>query len=165
MICFLRQGSRLVRYSLGTSVNTPFSRVHTLEFELGACARIQGFDLVLSHERGHWVPVWTPILLVLGQSTVLYWLLSSCFRVALDRAKWSNYVDYTVTLLGYSRSVWTQHRLMTVPRNWLLGTKCGQPQKSRWLQRAPRLLKPIKTSNLFNKKSSPKEKKEVGQPF
>lgn len=131
MICFSRQRSHLVRYSLGTSVNAPFLQVHTLEFEQGACARIQGFDLVLGHERGHWVPVWTLILLVLGQSTVLYWLLSSCFKVAPDRAKWSNYVnvDYTVTLLRYSRSVWTQHHFVTVPRNWLLGTKCGQPQK------------------------------------
>lgn len=62
----------------------------------------------------------------------MYSLLSSCFKVAPDRAKWSNYVyvDYTVTLLGYSRSVWTQHHFVTVPRNWLLGTKLWTAPKN-----------------------------------
>ena len=31
-------------------------------------------------------------LIVLGQSTALYSLLSSCFKMASDRAEWSNYV-------------------------------------------------------------------------
>ena len=33
-----------------------------------------------------------PFLLVLGQSTALYSLLRPCFKMASDRAKWSNYV-------------------------------------------------------------------------
>ena len=40
-----------------------------------------------------WVPVCTLFLLVLRhQSTVLYSLLSSCFKMAYDGEKWSNYV-------------------------------------------------------------------------
>ena len=43
--------------------------------------------------------------LVLGQSTVLYSPLSSCFIE------------------------WTQHHFVPVPRYWFPGTKCGQPLK------------------------------------
>ena len=40
----------------------------------------------------HLVPVCRPFLLVLGKFTTLYLLLKSCFKMASDRAKWSNYV-------------------------------------------------------------------------
>ena len=66
-----------VRYSLGTNVNTPFSQVPSLEFR---------------HKSGYRVPVRTPFLLVLGKScTALYTLLSSCFKMVLNRAKWSSW--------------------------------------------------------------------------
>ena len=42
--------------------------------------------LELRHKSGHRVPVCTPFLLVLGKScTALYTLLSSCFKMALNR--------------------------------------------------------------------------------
>ena len=44
-------------------------------------------------------------------------LLSSCFKLASDRAKRSNYV----------LKVWTQHHFVPVPRHWFPSTKCGQP--------------------------------------
>ena len=66
-----------VRYLPGTNVNTPFSQVPTLEFR---------------HKSGYRVPVRTPFLLVLGKScTALYTLLSSCFKMVLNRVKWSSW--------------------------------------------------------------------------
>ena len=44
-------------------------------------------------------------------------LLSSCFKMASDRAKRSSYV----------LKVWTQHHFVPAPRHWFLNTKCGQP--------------------------------------
>ena len=38
------------------------------------------------------VPVRRPFLIVLGKCRALYSLLSSCFKMTSDRAKWSNYV-------------------------------------------------------------------------
>ena len=37
------------------------------------------------------------ILLVLGQSNALYLLLNSCFKMAPDRAKWSNHVHSDIS--------------------------------------------------------------------
>ena len=53
-----------VRYSVGTNVNTPFFQVPTLEFGHadGAGARVQGLDLVLGRQSGHWVPVFAQFL-------------------------------------------------------------------------------------------------------
>ena len=36
--------------------------------------------------------MWIRFWLVLGQSTALYSLQSSCFKMASDRAKWSDYI-------------------------------------------------------------------------
>ena len=47
----------LVRYSLGTNVNTPFSQVPTLKFGHGAGARVQDLDLVPRHKSGYRVLV------------------------------------------------------------------------------------------------------------
>ena len=73
----------------------PFFQVLMLEFGHIACAQVQGQVIFLGHKNGHRVRVYTPFLLVLGKSTALYSLLSSCFKMASDRVKWSNY--YTVT--------------------------------------------------------------------
>ena len=53
-----------VRYSVGTNVNTLFFQVPTLEFGHAddAGARVQGLDLVLGHQSGHWVPVFAQFL-------------------------------------------------------------------------------------------------------
>ena len=65
-------------------MNTPsFFQEPTLEFGHGADAQV-----VFGHRSGHCVPVCTPFLLVLRQST--------CLNMASDRAKWSNYVQYWV---------------------------------------------------------------------
>ena len=48
-----------VRYSLGTTEHTLFSRIPTLEFGNGAGACVQGLELVLKHKNGHRFPVWT----------------------------------------------------------------------------------------------------------
>ena len=48
--------------------------------------------------RKHQVPVRRPFLLVLGQCTTLYWLLSSCFRMTSDREKRSNYVHSYISI-------------------------------------------------------------------
>ena len=67
----LRQLSHLVpghgarvRYSVGINVNTPFFQVPTQEFghDDRAGARVQGLDLVLGHQSGHRVPVFTQFL-------------------------------------------------------------------------------------------------------
>ena len=85
-----------VRYSLGTNVNTPFSQVPTLEFghvrDL-QCTRAKRWALV---------PVCTSFLLVLRQSTALYSLLSSCFKMVFGRAKRSNY-EHKTSHIGYPR--------------------------------------------------------------
>ena len=82
-----------VRYSLGTNVNTTFFQVPTLEFGRGAGAREQDLDLVLG--RGHRVPVRTQFLF--RQSTALFSLLGSCFKMASDWAKWSSYVHSLIS--------------------------------------------------------------------
>ena len=75
-----------VWYSLGTNVNTPFFQVPTLEFGHGAVAWAQGLTK------------WTPgchvhtTFVSCGQSTALFSLLSSCFKLDSDRAKCSTYV-------------------------------------------------------------------------
>ena len=76
-----------VRYSLGTNVSTPFFQVPTLEFGHGSGA----VRPLLRHKRGHQVPVHT-IFVSSGQSIALFWELSSCFKMASDGAKWSNYI-------------------------------------------------------------------------
>ena len=58
-------------------------------------------DLILKHKIWHWVSLCTLILLLLGQSTAVYSLLSSCSTMGSDRAKWSNYVHRV--LFHYSR--------------------------------------------------------------
>ena len=66
----------------------PIKRLLLLLFGNGA----GNHDLVLRHESGLRVPVCTLFLLVLRQSTALYSLLSSCFKIASHGEKWSNYV-------------------------------------------------------------------------
>lgn len=96
-----------VLYLPSTNVNTPFSQVSSLEFGHDADTWVQGRGLALAHSSGQRVPVCTPVLLVLGQSTTLSSLLSSCFKIAFDRVKWSNYIwthsTYRVV------KMWTQH--------------------------------------------------------
>ena len=77
-----------IRYSLGTNVNRPFFQVAELKF---GC--VQGLNLVRRYKSGHWVPLCTQYYFVSsGQSTALFLLLSSCFKMASNRAKWSHYV-------------------------------------------------------------------------
>ena len=75
-----------------TNVNTPFFQVPMLVFGHGAGTRVQGRDLVLVHKSGHRVPLCTLFLQEMGQSTALYSLISSRFKMASDVANWSNYV-------------------------------------------------------------------------
>ena len=93
----------LVRYSLGTNVNTPLCQVPTLEFGHGPRgARVQGLqgvDLVLGHISGHWVPVCTQFLLVSGSPL----LCSRCYKVHVS--KWrltrrNGVTMYTVKISG-----------------------------------------------------------------
>ena len=80
--------SARVRYLLGTNVNTPFFQVPTIEF---GHVTVPELDLVLG-------PLWASgpcvhtIFVSSWQSTTLFSLLSSCFKMASDREKWSNYV-------------------------------------------------------------------------
>ena len=74
----------LVRYSLGTNVNTPLCQVPTLEFGDGPGARVQGLqglDLVLGHITGHWVSVCTQFLLVPGSPQ----LCSRCYKAHVSK--------------------------------------------------------------------------------
>ena len=82
-----RQRSYLMPW-YGARVTVTNGTNNTLEFGNGA----GNHDLVLGHESGLRVPVCTLFLLVLRQSTALYSLLSSCFKIASDGEKWSNYV-------------------------------------------------------------------------
>ena len=75
------------RYSLGINVNTPFFQVPTLEFGHGAGARP-------CTQAQTWAPgscAHNLIFVSSGQSIALFWELSSCFKIASDGAKWSNY--------------------------------------------------------------------------
>ena len=74
------------------------------------------FELVLEHKSGYRVPVSTPFLFVQGQSTALYSLLRSCFKMASDRAKMREITMLNVTLFlvntipfcaGIRNQVWT----------------------------------------------------------
>ena len=89
-------------------------------------AQVPVKDLILKHKIWHWVSLCTLILLLLGQSTAVYSLLSSCSTMGSDSAKWSNYVH---RVLFHVLKVWTQHLCVLVPigGHWFLGTKCGQP--------------------------------------
>ena len=112
---------------LSTNVNTPFyssthSRIRTRYWS--PSTRV----LVFGHKSGHCVPVWTPFLLVLRQSTSLNALR---LKMAPDRAKWSNYVPGTQLYIGYSR--WTQDHFLPVLGHWFTGLKCGQPLRYHWL--------------------------------
>ena len=80
--------SARVRYLLCTNVNTPFFQVPTIEFGHRDGARARpctrpnvGVGSLCPH---NFCKFW--------QSTTLFSLLSSCFKMACDRAKWSNYV-------------------------------------------------------------------------
>ena len=68
------------------------ARVPMLVFGHGTGTRVQGQDLVLVHKSGHRVPLCTLFLQVIWQSTALYSLLSSRFKMASDVVNWSNYV-------------------------------------------------------------------------
>ena len=57
--------------------------------------RVQGRDLVMAGTKVdtcHRILAGTPFLVSSGQPTALYSLQSSCFKMASDRAKWSDYV-------------------------------------------------------------------------
>ena len=67
--------------------------------------RVQGRDLVIAGTKVdtcHRVLAGTPFLVSSGQPTALYSLQSSCFKMASDRAKWSDYVPQG-GVLGISR--------------------------------------------------------------
>ena len=64
-------------------------------FQVPTLDRVQGRDLVIAGTKVdtcHRVLVCTPFLVSSGQPTALYSLQSSCFKMASDRAKWSDYV-------------------------------------------------------------------------
>lgn len=83
-----------VQYSLCTNVNALFSKVPMLEFRH---QWVQGWDLALGNWSGYRVLVF---MLVLGQSTTLYSVLSSHFRVACGRENGANmYTEH----IGYPR--------------------------------------------------------------
>lgn len=65
-----------VRYSLATNVNTPFSQVPTLE---------------IGHKRGHRIRVQIVFVQSSEAAISLCSVLSSCFKMMSDSAKWSNY--------------------------------------------------------------------------
>ena len=78
--------------------------------------------------RKHRVPFRRPFLIVLGQSTAFYLLLSSCFKMASYRAKWSNYVHSHISSIqgvNTTRSCAGTHALFP-------GIECGQPLSNRW---------------------------------
>ena len=86
------------------------------------------FLMVRPLSRKHRVPVRRPFLLVLGQCTALYWLLSSCFKMTSDREKWSNYVH---SYMSITQGVNTQ-RFCAGTQALVPGCKCGQPPSIRW---------------------------------
>ena len=64
-------------------------------FQVPTLDRVQGRDLVIAGTKVdtcHRVLAGTPFLVSSGQPTALYSLQSSCFKMASDRAKWSDYV-------------------------------------------------------------------------
>ena len=65
----------------------------------------QGRDLFSRTIVRHQVPVYIPFLLVLWHSTALCSLLTSCFKMASDRATWSNYVQTVHSHLSGTRGV------------------------------------------------------------
>ena len=100
-----------VRYSLqlamGTNESTPFFQVTR------PCTRAQNWTKGLY--------VYTAILL-LGQSNALHSLLSSCFKMASDKARWSNYVN--------SRTKYGFQGVKTTP--FSAGTQAVDPQHQVW---------------------------------
>ena len=60
---------------------------------------------VLVHNSEHQVPVYIPFSSVLRHSTALCSLLSSCFKMASDRATRSNYVQTVHSHLSGTRGV------------------------------------------------------------
>ena len=71
----------------------------------------------------HRVPVYTPSL-VLGQSTALYPLLGSCFKMTSGVAIWSNYVH---SRISGTQGVNTTPFCAGTLRYSFPSTKCGQP--------------------------------------
>ena len=94
----------------------PFLQISKLELGHGAGDQVQGLNLLLGHH------VHT-FLVSCGQSTALFSVLSSCLKMAADRAKWSNYVH---SHISGTQSVNTTP-FCVVPRHWFQSTKCGQP--------------------------------------
>ena len=75
-------------------------------FQVPTLDRVQGRDLVIAGTKVdtcHRVLAGTPFLVSSGQPTALYSLQSSCFKMASDRAKWSDYVPRGGGVLGISR--------------------------------------------------------------
>ena len=75
-------------------------------FQVPTLDRVQGRDLVIAGTKVdtcHRVLAGTPFLVSSGQPTALYSLQSSCFKMASDRAKWSDYVPRGWGVLGISR--------------------------------------------------------------
>ena len=108
---------------------------------------------VPGYNSGHWVSVCRPFLLVPGKSSTLYSLLSLCFKMASDKAKWSNYENCH---MGYSR--WTQHHFVPVTRHLFPSTKCGQGLSLGFVI----LEKPLKVHSLwlYNKSRFSLQKKQ-----
>ena len=83
-----------VRYSLGTDVNTPFLQVAELNLGMYKVLTLYADTKVgtgplctRTMDNGQWT-----IFVSSGQSTALFLLLSSCFKMVSNRVKWSNYV-------------------------------------------------------------------------
>ena len=133
-----------VQYSLCTNVNALFFKVPMLEFRQ---QWVQGWDLALGNLSGYRVLVF---MLVLGESSTLYSVLSSHFTVACGRAKWSKHVHSNTSgtqganttsfcagtqaiVLGHQ--VWTA-TFMTSPKNRLLtswlGVKLKHSRQKWW---------------------------------
>ena len=70
-----------IRYSLGTNVNTPFFQAPTLEF-----GHVPERDLLLGYESGNRSLCAHRVFVCSGTVTASYSLLSSCFKIASDRA-------------------------------------------------------------------------------
>ena len=86
---------------LGTNVNTPFFQVPTLVIRARCRYPIRvkrewSFSLVRMSRPCTWAQKWAPspcvhtIFVRSGQSTALFSVLSSCFKMASDRAKWND---------------------------------------------------------------------------
>ena len=111
-----------VRYSLGANVHTPFLSTHARIRARCRCPSTRSRPCTRAQQ---WAPapcVHTTFVRS-WQSTALFSVLSSYFKMASDGAKWSKYMDSHIS--------GTQHHFVPVSRHWFPSTKCGQPLRHR----------------------------------